>query len=228
MRDTYQGVRVCGPLASHADGFYWWLVDRRFYSRLTAVDHLRLVAHVSRWLASRDLNCAALTGDLALEFVAARRAAGYHNLRSPRALAPLLAYSGGRGRTEPTSAATPADLLQSYRCYLTVERRLVVGSVDNRAGCARFRLLRAAGRYGSGRGEGRSAQRLCPERACPPSQRVSAARRHPASCTAALRTAARTHERRPGDGRPEGSQQTRRGSAASVGTSGRHAAAGQL
>lgn len=42
--DTYQSVRVCGPLASHADGFYSWLVDRRFYAPLTAAGHLRLMA----------------------------------------------------------------------------------------------------------------------------------------------------------------------------------------
>lgn len=128
---TYQGVRVWGPLASYADGFYSWLVDRRFYAPLTAVGHLRLMAHVSRWLLSRDLDGAALTEDLALEFLAARRA-GYCNLRSPRALAPLVAYLREVGAApEPGSAAAPTDLLQSFRCYLTVERRLVAGSVDN-------------------------------------------------------------------------------------------------
>jgi integrase/recombinase XerD len=131
MMDTYQGVRVCGPLAAHAAGFYSWLVDRRFYAPLTAVGHLRLLAHASRWLLSRDLDGAALTDDLVLEFVAARRA-GYCNLRSPRALAPLVAYLRQVGAApEPASAAAPTDLLQSFRCYLTVERRLVAGSVDN-------------------------------------------------------------------------------------------------
>jgi integrase/recombinase XerD len=129
--DTYQGVRVSGPLASHADGFYSWLVDRRFYAPLTAGGHLRLMAHVSRWLLSRDLDGAALTDDLALEFLAARRA-GYRNLRSPRALTPLVAYLRQVGvAPEPVSAAAPADLLRSFHRYLTVERRLVAGSVDN-------------------------------------------------------------------------------------------------
>jgi integrase/recombinase XerD len=138
MKDTYQGVRVCGPLASHADRFYLWLIERRFYSPLTAVGHLRLMAHVSRWLVSRDLDCAALTDDLALEFVAARRAAGYCNLRSPRALAPLVAFLREVGAApEPVSAAVPADLLHSFRCYLTAERRLVAGSVDTYVRVAR-------------------------------------------------------------------------------------------
>lgn len=129
--DTYQGVRFCGPLALHADGFYAWLVDRRFYAPLTAVGHLRLMAHLSRWLLSRDLNGAALTDDLALEFLAARRA-DYCNLRSPRGLAPLVAYLRQVGAApEPGAGAAPADLLQSFRRYLSVERRLVAGSVDN-------------------------------------------------------------------------------------------------
>jgi len=148
MRDSYRGVRVCAPLASHAGGFYSWLVDRRFYSPLTAVGHLRLMAHVSRWLVSRDLDCAAVTDDFALEFVAARRAAGYCNLRSPRALAPLVAYLREVGAApEPVSVAAPADLLQSFRCYLTVERRLVVGSVDNYVQVAR-RFLDFCARQG--------------------------------------------------------------------------------
>lgn len=129
--DTYQGVRVCGPLASHADGFYSWLIDCRFYAPLTAVGHLRLMAHVSRWLLSQGLDAAALTDDLLLEFVAARRA-GYCNLRTLRALAPLVAYLRQVGVTPaPVSAPAPVDLLQSFRCYLTVDRRLVTGSVDN-------------------------------------------------------------------------------------------------
>src|ERR1700755_62483 len=111
MMDTYQGVRVCGPLASHADGFSSWLVDCRFYAPLSAVGHLRLMAHVSRWLLSRDLHRGALTDDLALEFGAARRAV-YCNLRTPRALAPLVAYLRQAGVVPaPGSAAAAAGLL---------------------------------------------------------------------------------------------------------------------
>lgn len=141
MNETYLGVRICGPLAPHADGFYSWLIGRRFYSPLTAVGQLRLMAHVSRWLSSRKLDCSALTDDLALEFVAARRAAGYYNLRSPRGMAPLLAYLGEVGaapeRGTPAAVASGADLLQGFRCYLSVERRLVAGTVDNYVQVAR-------------------------------------------------------------------------------------------
>jgi hypothetical protein len=230
MKDTYQGVRVCGPLASHADGFYSWLVDRRFYSPLTAVGHVRLLAHVSRWLVSRDLDCAALTDDLAFEFVEARRAAGYCNLRSPRALAPLVAYLREVGAApERVSAAAPADLLQSFRRYLTVERRLVAGSVDNYVQVAR-RFLDFCAHQGVSDVANVKADQLSgfvlSERG--PSQWVSATCGYAASCTTAVRTTARVRQRGPGAGRPESCQQTRRRSAAIVAAAGRQAAAGQL
>lgn len=139
MNETYLGVRICGPLAPHVNGFYSWLIGRRFYSPLTAVDQLRLMAHVSRWLLSRGLGCSALTTDLALEFVAARRAAGYYNLRSPRGMSPLLAYLREIGAVpEPVSpAVSEGDVLQGYRRYLSVERRLVAGTVDYYVGVSR-------------------------------------------------------------------------------------------
>lgn len=137
MNNAYLGVRFCGPLAPHAAGFYSWLVRRRFYSPLTAVGQLRLMAHLSRWLLSRQLDCSALTDDVALEFVAARRAAGYFNLRTPRAMEPLVAYlreigaAPASGPVALSAAASGTDLLQSYRTYLSVERRLVAGTVDD-------------------------------------------------------------------------------------------------
>jgi hypothetical protein len=141
MDEPYFGVRICGPLAAHAGGFYSWLIGRRFYSPLTAVGQLRLMAHLSRWLLARTLDCSALTDDLALEFVGARRAAGYYNLCSPRGMAPLLAYLREVGAApEPVAAVAvgaEADLLQTFRCYLSVERRLVTGTVDNYVQVAR-------------------------------------------------------------------------------------------
>lgn len=135
MNDACMGVRICGPLAPYDDGFYAWLTGRRFYSPLSAVDQLRLMSHVSRWLLSQGLDCSALTDELALEFVAGRRAAGYYNLRSPRAMAPLLAYLREVGVVpeplSPVAAVSGAAVLQGYRRYLSVERGLVAGTVDN-------------------------------------------------------------------------------------------------
>jgi Phage integrase, N-terminal SAM-like domain len=85
-------------------------------------------------LLSRELGSSALTDELALEFVAARRVS-YYNLRSPRGMAPLLGYLREIGAAPepvaPRAAAPGADLLISFHRYLAVERRLVAGTVDN-------------------------------------------------------------------------------------------------
>jgi integrase/recombinase XerD len=140
MNETYCGVRICGPVTPHAGGFYCWLIDRRFYSPLTAVGHLRLMAHLSRWLTAGGRDCSELTEELVLEFVAARRAA-YYNLRTRRALEPLLTYLREVGAVPEPVVADPSasarDVLQDFRCYLRDERRLVTGSVDNYVRVAR-------------------------------------------------------------------------------------------
>jgi integrase/recombinase XerD len=140
MNETYFGVRICGPLTPHAGGFYRWLIDRRFYSPLTAVGHLRLMAHMSRWLMAGGRDCSELTEELVLGFVAARRAA-YHNLRTRRAMEPLLTYLREIGAAPKPVVASPSaparDVLQDFRCYLRDERRLVAGSVDNYVRVAR-------------------------------------------------------------------------------------------
>jgi len=132
MNDAHLGVRIVGPLAPHADGFRSWLSEH-WYAPLTAAGQLRLMAHISRWLASQGLDCSALTDEVAAEFLHARRRAGYRNLLSPRALAPLLDYLRAIGvAPEPVApvATTPAtQLLQDYRRYLLDERRLVDGTV---------------------------------------------------------------------------------------------------
>ena len=67
-------VRMVGPLAPYASGFDRELRSRG-YTRLSAVWQLRLMAHVSRWLASEGLDSAAFTPERAEEFCAVRRRA---------------------------------------------------------------------------------------------------------------------------------------------------------
>src|SRR6266849_4752313 len=69
-------VRMVGPLAPYAPGFERELRSRG-YTQLSAVWQLRLMAHVSRWLASEGLDSAAFTPERAEEFCAVRRRAGY-------------------------------------------------------------------------------------------------------------------------------------------------------
>ncbi len=140
MNETYFGVRFCGPLTPHAGGFYYWLIDRRFYSPVTAEGHLRLMAHLSRWLMASEHDCSELSEELVLEFVDVRRAT-YYNLRTRRAMEPLLTYLRQLGAAPepvvPDPAAPSGDELQAFRRYLTDERRLVIGSVDNYVQVAR-------------------------------------------------------------------------------------------
>ena len=82
-------VRVDGPLAPYADGFRIELV-RQGYSPWTAVLHLQLMGHLSRWLAGQGIGGSVVTPELVRVFLTERRAAGYANLRSGQGLAPLL------------------------------------------------------------------------------------------------------------------------------------------
>ena len=105
------GVRVTGPLQPHAEGFGERLTELG-YTRLSAADQLRLMAHLSRWLASRGLGAGQLTPKRAEQFLRARRRAGYASRRSQRGLAPLLDYLRGQGvspRPVPLAACTPVQ-----------------------------------------------------------------------------------------------------------------------
>ncbi len=118
---------VTGPLAQYADGFRAELA-RLGYTPLTAACQLRLVAHLSRWLAAEGLDASALTEAAVEAYFAGRRSEGYANERSVAALGPLLGYLRGLGVAPVAVAASPAtaagQLLASYKTYLTLERGL--------------------------------------------------------------------------------------------------------
>jgi integrase/recombinase XerD len=119
--------RVKEPLACYAEGFRAEL-GRLGYTPLTTAGHLRLVAHLSRWLAAQGLEAWQLTESTAEAYVAERRRAGYVNERTVRALGPLLDYLRKVGAVPLAVAAVPTTdierLLARYRAYLTVERGL--------------------------------------------------------------------------------------------------------
>lgn len=127
-------VRMVGPLAPYASGFDRELRSRG-YTRLSAVWQLRLMAHVSRWLASEGLGSAAFTPEQAEEFCAVRREEGYTALLTVRALAPLQEFLRGQG-VLPECPAAPAPagekerLLARYRDHLAGERGLVPAVVS--------------------------------------------------------------------------------------------------
>ena len=126
-------ARVSGPLAPYAEGFRDEL-SRRGYTPLTAAGHLRLVAHLSRWLAAEGLDVSALTSSVVEAYFAQRRSAGYANERTVRSLQPLLDYLRRVGAVPVALAAHPESateqLLARYKEYLTVERGLAATTAD--------------------------------------------------------------------------------------------------
>jgi site-specific recombinase XerD len=125
---------MAGPLAPYAPGFEREL-NSRGYTRLSAVWQLRLMAHVSRWLASEGLDSAAFTPERADEFCATRRREGYTALLTPRALAPLQEFLRGQGvlpecSPAPAPAGEEERLLARYRDHLADDRGLVPAVVS--------------------------------------------------------------------------------------------------
>jgi integrase/recombinase XerD len=140
-------ARVDGPLAGYADGFRADLA-RLGYTPLTAAGHVRLMAHLDRWLAARDLGVSALSPAIVDAYFADRRAAGYVNERTPRALRPLVGYLrqlGVLAVPAPVVAATASErLLARYRDYLVLERGLAPATVELNVRLVRPFLLEQA------------------------------------------------------------------------------------
>jgi len=137
-------VRVIGPLASQAEGFCEFLVDRG-YSPTRRLAHVRLMAEVSRWLAARDLGATDLDPERVVRLAARRRRQG-RDLCSPRSLRPLLSFLEGRGLSPTGFGTTPmAVLLTEYHQYLVAERSLAASTVCAYMHTARWFLAEMAG-----------------------------------------------------------------------------------
>ena len=125
-------VEFVGPLVPYVAGFREEL-ESQGYRRHAVADQLRVMAHVSRWLASNGLSENDFTPGRVEQFLGARRAAGYVLWRSPKGVAPLLAYLRGLGVAPVPEASTPStpaeSLLDGYRRYLLEERGLAPGTV---------------------------------------------------------------------------------------------------
>lgn len=136
---------VTGPLAEYAGGFRAELA-RLGYTPLTAAGQLRLVAHLSRWLAAEGLDASALTAPVVERFFAGRRSAGYANERTVAALGPLLGYLRGLGAAPVAVAESTATgrLLARYASYLVTERGLAQTTVALNVRLVRPFLLQRA------------------------------------------------------------------------------------
>ena len=122
MADLF-GVRVTGPLQAHARGFSEQLTELG-YTRLSAADQLRLMVHLSRWLAAEGWyrGADAAAGGA----VPAGAATRWLSQLAISPAAPLLAYLRGRGgaRALPPAAEGPVSGWRDYRLYLRAERGL--------------------------------------------------------------------------------------------------------
>jgi integrase/recombinase XerD len=145
------GVQVTGPLQAYARGFSERLTELG-YTRLSAAGQLRLMAHLSRWLASRGLGAGQLTTQRAEQFLRARRRAGHASRRSQRGLAPLLGYLRGQGvspQPVPPAVGTPVQrMVGDYRIYLAQERGLAAGTIRRYVRDAGLFLTEYLGRDG--------------------------------------------------------------------------------
>lgn len=132
MRPWTLPVGVAGPLATYAWGFGEEL-RRRGYTRLSACNQLRVMAHLSRWLSAQEMAPSELTHGRLTEFLAARREAGYTCWLSERGLRPLVGYLvevGAMPAAESPAAESPVErLLETYGNYLLAERGVKMSTV---------------------------------------------------------------------------------------------------
>ena len=122
--------RVCGPLDGpllpYGPGFEAALADQG-YSADSIGRHLRLMVHLSRWLAGQHLAAGDLTAGCARRFLRFRQAQGHRHPASMTGMAPLLDYLGSAGAVpaaEPRAAGPMDALIAQYRRYLLQERGL--------------------------------------------------------------------------------------------------------
>jgi site-specific recombinase XerD len=129
-----------GPLLPYGPGFEAVLTGHG-YSADSIGRHMRLMVHLSRWLAEQHLAADDLTAGCARRFLLFRQAQGHRHPASMAGMAPLLDYLGSAGAVpsaEPQAAGPVDGLIAQYRRYLLQERGLSPqASVPRYAGVAR-------------------------------------------------------------------------------------------
>ncbi len=122
-------VRVSGPLATYVEEFAAAL-SAQGYTDLSIANQLRLVAHLSRWLARRAIAPSQITAHVVEQFIAERRRT-HTTFRSPRALAPLLRFLRSLEvvPAAPPEALPADELLRRYQSHLSDDRELTLRCV---------------------------------------------------------------------------------------------------
>ncbi|MGH3811313.1 MAG: site-specific integrase [Pseudonocardiaceae bacterium] len=148
-KSRVSGVVLQGPVVPFGDVYRKELTARGYTAR-TAVNQLRQVARLSRWLETSGLAVGALNGDRIEEFLAVQRAVGRHRSQWSRpGLLCLLDVLGEHGvvsvSTQLPAASDGEALLGSFERYLLGERGLVAGTVGGYVAHARRFLDRLSG-----------------------------------------------------------------------------------
>jgi integrase/recombinase XerD len=129
---SWTKVKVAGVLAPYASGFGWELRSCG-YTDVSTAEQLRLMAHLSRWMAREGLD--ALGCEQIAAYCGARRADGYVARLTPGSLGRLQAFLQAQGvLSAPPAAGAPASpeeqLLGRYQAHLADERGLVPAVVS--------------------------------------------------------------------------------------------------
>ncbi len=135
-------VRVTGPLVPYVDGLFAELAGLGYSAEVIA-NHLRLMAHLSRWLASHDMDGRQLTPQRVAQFLAVRRDEGYARLVSERGFSNLLNYLRRLDVVPPVPQveSTPVQaVLDSFAGYLVRERGVIPKTVVRYEAVARLFL----------------------------------------------------------------------------------------
>jgi integrase/recombinase XerD len=121
---------VRGPVERYVVGFAQQLLEQG-YTRSSADQHVCFVAHLDRWLTGEGISLAELNAPLLDRYLVERRAAGYAEYLSNKALRPLLDYLSPLGVLPvpaPVEVGPVGLLLAEYRDYLLSERGLTEGT----------------------------------------------------------------------------------------------------
>jgi hypothetical protein len=137
-------------LGQHAGGFVAWL-GRLGYSPRTCEAQVALLRNLGRWLADQGMPLSGLTSEVAGKYAEARR--GRAQLRSERALRPVLGYLRELGAIPPASAVVPREpvdvLLARFGGWLSRERGLAPATVSSYVCQARPFADACAGQLGA-------------------------------------------------------------------------------
>ena len=191
MESSLQSA-VAVRLEDYEGGFLAELARLGYASRSREAQRY-LVRHLSRWLATRGLAPSELSEEVAGQYVAARREEDW-NLRSERALRPLLGYLRGLGIVPAAEVAVPETagevLLARFAAYLAGERGLAAATVSSYLFQVRpFVAAHADARRWSALSAGQVARFAAHSAAglCPRSAQVGAARCAPCSVSCGRR-----------------------------------------